>query len=345
MLLQQLRINSEWREEFPEQVPGRGWWFAGGVLVMTAVVIGGATLALRSRNPMDRAGVSAFSPASAVSASSVLQANGYVTARRQATVSPQIAGTLTDVLVDEGDHVKEGQVLAHLENATQRSSLAQAEAQLKAARALLLQSQAQLKQQYRDLVRNEELVARSLVSMQALETARTLVESQVAQVESQRRQVDLAEAAVKGAQVALDYTTVRAPFSGVVIAQPANAGEYTQPMSGGDSSHAGVATIVDMDSLDIEVDINEAYINRVQSGQPVQVVPDAYPDWTIPAHVEATIPTADRTKATVKVRIALDVKDPRILPDMGVRISFAHATADPGPGTRSSTISRAAHSS
>lgn len=290
---------------------------------------------------MDRAGVSAFSPASAVSASSVLQANGYVTARRLATVSPQIAGTLTDVLVDEGDHVKEGQVLARLESATQKASLAQAEAQLKAARALHLQSQAQLKQQYRDLVRNEELVARSLVSMQALETARTLVESQVAQVESQRRQVDLAEAAVKGAQVALDYTTVRAPFSGVVIAQPANAGEYTQP--GGDSAKAGVATIVDMDSLDIEVDINEAYINRVQPGQPVQVVPDAYPDWTIPAHVDATIPTADRTKATVKVRIALDLKDPRILPDMGVRITFlAHAAADHGSEARSSTISRKA---
>jgi multidrug resistance efflux pump len=159
--------------------------------------------------------------------------------------------------------------------------------------------------------------------MQALETARTLVETQVSQVESQRRQVDLAEATLKGARVALDQTTVRAPFSGVVIAQPAQEGEITSPMSpGGDPKGSGVATIVDMDSLEIEVDVNEAYINRVQPDQPAEAVPDAYPDWAIPAHVIATIPTADRTKATVKVRIGIDQKDPRILPDMGVRVSF-----------------------
>jgi RND family efflux transporter MFP subunit len=148
------------------------------------------------------------------------------------------------------------------------------------------------------------------------------VETQVSQVESQRRQVDLAAAAVKGAQVALSYTTVRAPFSGVVVAQPAQEGEFTQPMSPGDSTHAGIATIVDMDSLEIEVDVSEEYIHRVQPGQPAEAVPDAYPQWRIPAHVAATIPTADRTKATFKVRIAIDEKDPRILPDMGMRISF-----------------------
>jgi RND family efflux transporter MFP subunit len=156
----------------------------------------------------------------------------------------------------------------------------------------------------------------------------------VSQVESQRRQVDLAQAAVKGAQVALDYTTVRAPFSGVVIAQPAQEGEFTQPMSpGSDPKGTGVATIVDMDSLEIEVDVSEAYINRVQPDQPAQAVPDAYPEWAIPAHVIATIPTADRTKATVKVRIGIDQRDPRILPDMGVRVSFL-AQAPSAPGAR-----------
>jgi RND family efflux transporter MFP subunit len=154
-----------------------------------------------------------------------------------------------------------------------------------------------------------------------------MVETQVAQVESQRRQAELAEAAVKGARLALDYTTVRAPFAGVVIAQPAQEGELTSPMTpGGDPKGSGVATIVDMDSLVIEVDVNEGHINRVQTDQPVEAVPDAYPDWSFPAHVVAIIPTADRNKATFKVRIAIDQKDPRILPDMGVRVSFLART-------------------
>src|SRR5262249_15851205 len=156
-----------------------------------------------------------------------------------------------------------------------------------------------------------------------LETARTLVETQVSQVESQRKQVDLAEASVKGARVMLDYTTVRAPLAGVVIAQPAQEGEITSPMSpGGAPKGSGVAALVDMDSLEMEVDVNGAYLNRVQPNQPAEAVLDAYPDWTIPAHVIATIPTADRNKATVKVRIGFDQRDPRILPDMGVRVSF-----------------------
>ena len=139
----------------------------------------------------------------------------------------------------------------------------------------------------------------------------------------QRKQIELAQAALRGAQVQLDYTTVRAPFSGVVIAKAAQAGEIVSPISaGGGFTRTGVGTIVDMDSLEIEVDVNEAYINRVRAQQPAEAVLDAYPDWTIPAHVIAIIPTADRSKATVKVRVAIDQKDPRILPDMGVRVSF-----------------------
>jgi RND family efflux transporter MFP subunit len=324
MLLQQLRINPELRDEQlgPGPGPGRGWWFAGGVLVLIGVAAG-AAFTVPWGHRFEIAPATAVALGSDADSTAILQATGYVTARHQATVSAQMTGTLTEVLVDEGDHVQKGQVLARLESTAQKASLAQSEAQLQAARALHAQSKAQLKQAYRDLVRNEDLVARHLISMQALETARTLVETQVSQVESQRRQVDLAEAVVKGARVMLDYTTVRAPFSGVVIAQPAQEGEITSPMSpGADPKGSGVATIVDMDSLDIEVDVNEAYLNRVQPGQPAEAVPDAYPDWTIPAHVVATIPTADRTKATVKVRIAIDEKDPRILPDMGVRVSF-----------------------
>jgi RND family efflux transporter MFP subunit len=325
MLLQQLRINSEFRADQPE--PRRSWWLPGGALLLIGVAVG-AALTLTRGERFEVEAVTAVAPWSETGSNPILQATGYVTAKHQATVSAQVSGTLTEVLVDEGDHVKKGQVLARLESTAQKAALAQSEAQLQAALALLVQSKAQLKQDYRDLVRNEDLASRHLVSMQALETARTLVETQVSQVQSQRRQVDLAEATVKGARVMLEYTTVRAPFSGVVIAQPAQEGEITSPMSpGSDPRGSGVATIVDMDSLEIEVEVNEAYINRVRPNQPAQAVPDAYPDWAIPAHVLATIPAADRTKATVKVRLAIDQKDPRILPDMGVRISFFYQGA------------------
>jgi RND family efflux transporter MFP subunit len=264
-----------------------------------------------------------------------------VTARRQATVSAQITGTLTDVRIEEGERVEVGQVLAHLEDTAQKAALHQTQAQLEAAKALATQLEAQLAQARRDLVRNQDLVGRKLVSVQAVETAQTQVDSLAAQLESQQKQVELARAAVAGAQVQLDYTVVRAPFSGVIIAKAAQPGEIISPISaGGGFTRTGVGTIVDMDSLEIEVDVNEAYINRVRPKQPAQAVLDAYPEWTIPAHVIAIIPTADRSKATVKVRIAIDQKDPRILPDMGVRVSFLEERADSESDAAGSTVAR-----
>ncbi|MCB1575093.1 MAG: efflux RND transporter periplasmic adaptor subunit, partial [Xanthomonadales bacterium] len=169
----------------------------------------------------------------------------------------------------------------------------------------------------------EDLIERKLVSEQALENARTQVASLRAQLNSQRRTIDLAAAQLRSAQVQLDYTTVRAPFAGVIIAKAAQVGEIVSPLSaGGGFTRTGVGTIVDMDSLEIEVDVNESYINRVSPGAPAEAVLDAYQDWTIPARVIAIIPTADRGKATVKVRVGLEQKDPRILPDMGARVSF-----------------------
>jgi RND family efflux transporter MFP subunit len=172
-----------------------------------------------------------------------------------------------------------------------------------------------------------------------VEVAKTEVDALSAQLTAQQRSVDLALAQAKSAQVQLDYTTVRAPFAGVIIAKAAQVGEIVSPLSaGGGFTRTGVGTIVDMDSLEIEVDVNESYINRVTSGAPAEAVLDAYQDWTIPARVIAIIPTADRGKATVKVRVGLDQKDPRILPDMGARVSFmeeqtaATAAAEPPKG-------------
>jgi RND family efflux transporter MFP subunit len=302
---------------------GRRNWIALGGAVLLALLAGAGWLAFAGRAALAVHTATAQAIAGGAGGSSVLDATGYVTARREATVSAQITGTVAQVLIEEGDHVKEGQVIGRLEDTAQRAALAQAQAQLHSAQALLVQDQAQLAQSVRDVQRDEDLVKRNLVSQQAVEQARTQVESQQAQLESQRKQIDLAAANVRSAQVQLDYCTVRAPFDGVVIAKAAQVGEIVSPLSaGGGFTRTGIGTLVDMDSLEIEVDVNEAYINRVQPQQRVQSVLNAYPDWQIPSHVIAIIPTADRSKATVKVRIGLDVKDSRIVPDMGVRVSF-----------------------
>ena len=263
--------------------------------------------------------------------SAILQASGYVTARRMATVSAQITGTLKEVLIEEGEHVKAGQVLARLDDSALQASVAQSRAQLNSSQALATQIETQLAQARRDAQRSQDLIERQLVSRQSLEAAQTQQATIEAQLQVQRRQIAVAEAALRGAQVQLAYCTVRAPFAGVIVAKAAQAGEIISPISaGGGFTRTGVGTIVDMDSLEIEVDVNEAYINRVEPRQHAQALLDAYPAWNIPAHVVAIIPTADRNKATVKVRVALEQKDPRILPDMGVRVSFLEQLAAPG---------------
>jgi RND family efflux transporter MFP subunit len=317
-LLNQLRIDRN-RIEPPSRAP----WIIALILVVLAA--GGAIWWwMSSQQSITVSAVSAIAPSANGSGSTaVLQATGYVTARRQATVSAQITGRLSEVLIEEGEHVEADQVLARLEDTAQQATLAQARAQVAQARAQVGQIQARLEQSRRDLVRQQDLVGRKLVSKQAVEIAKTEVDAQSAQLAAQQRSVDLAVTQVNSAQVQLDYTTVRAPFSGVIIAKAAQVGEIVSPLSaGGGFTRTGVGTIVDMDSLEIEVDVNESYINRVTPGAPAEAVLDAYQDWTIPARVIAIIPTADRGKATVKVRVGLDQKDPRILPDMGARVSF-----------------------
>lgn len=259
-------------------------------------------------------------------AASVLDASGYVTARRQATVSAKVTGKVTEVRIEEGMHVEEGAVLARLDDTEARAQLALARAQLAAARSQLAEIRAQLHQAERDYVRQEELLRRQLVSAQSMDAARAQRDVLQARLESAEEQVQVAEESVSVAEVQLDNTVIRAPFSGVVVAKAAQPGEMISPISaGGGFTRTGIGTIVDMDSLEIQVDVNEAYINRVTAGQPVEATLNAYPDWRIPASVIAIIPTADRSKATVKVRIALKTKDRRIVPDMGVRVAFLEA--------------------
>ncbi len=324
-LLGQLRIDRG--TEPAGLTAGRRAWMIGGVVALIVLLGGGAWLALSTRGALPVHTALAQSLGGGGAGASVLAATGYVTARREATVSAQITGKVTAVLFDEGDHVSASQVIARLDDTAQKAALAQAQAEFQSTQAVLRQDQAQLAQYLRDVARNEDLVKRNLVSQQAVEQSRTQVDTQTALVQSQREQIELAAANVSAARVQLDYCTVRAPFSGVVIAKAAQVGEIVSPLSaGGGFTRTGIGTLVDMDSLEIEVDVNEAYINRVEPGQPVESVLNAYPDWRIPSHVIAIIPTADRSKATVKVRIGFDLRDTRIVPDMGVRVSFEEKT-------------------
>jgi len=330
-LLHELRIDRAQRDD--ESRP-RWPWIVGSVVVVLVLAGGVAAFALRGH-------AATVETSTAVAAASsndaaVLQATGYVVARRQATISAQIIGTLTEVSVDEGAHVKQGQVLARLDPTAYQAQLDSATAQYAAAQAGVVKARATLQQDRANAARMDAVVARGYVSKQDAQQANTLVDTDKAGLDAEIKQAQAAKDQVRAAQVNVDFTIIRAPFDGVVTDKAAEVGEIVSPYtSGGGGIAGGLATIVDMNSLEVDVDVNEAYISRVVPGMPVEAVLDAYPDWKIPAHVIAIIPSADKSKATVKVRIALDQKDPRIIPQMGVRVSFLEkkdANRKPLPG-------------
>jgi RND family efflux transporter MFP subunit len=228
-----------------------------------------------------------------------------------------------EVFVEEGKAVHRGQVLARLDASQVRAALAVGEAQLETARRGAAEDEARLREATLTLGRREQLVKEQVISKAELDSARAEVESLKARIAVAEQQIKVSESLVNQRKTDLADMEVRAPFDGVAITKDAQPGEMISPVSaGGGFTRTGVATIVDMTSLEIEVDVNESYINRVHAGMPIEAVLDAYPDWRIPAHVIATIPSADRQKATVKVRIGFEQLDPRILPDMGVKVSF-----------------------
>jgi HlyD family secretion protein len=259
----------------------------------------------------------------------VLNASGYVTARRQATVSSKFTGRVTEVLIEEGMQVEEGQVLARLDDSNLQPALALAEAQVESARRGASETEALLIEARLNFERTGRLVERELASEAELDRARALARSLEAQLARKQADVDVAARQVDIYRQQLEDSIIRAPFAGVVVAKNAQPGEMISPVSaGGGFTRTGIGTIVDMSSLEIEIDVNEAYINRVAPGQPVVATLDAYPDWKIPCHVIAIIPTADRQRATVEVRVGFDQLDPRILPDMGVKVAFQEAVTE-----------------
>ncbi len=253
----------------------------------------------------------------------ILNASGYITARRMATVSAEVMGLITAVNVEEGMSVKKGQILAQLDNAVATVDVNYALAQLTATKSRVARIKANLAEARRVLKRSIELSSKNFSSEADVSSARANKESLTADLNTARAEIRVAELEVARQQERLDNHTIRAPFAGVVTVKNAQPGEIVAPSSaGGGFTRTGICTIVDMDSLEIEVDVNEAFIGRVFEGQKVEANLDAYPDWTIPAIVIAVIPTADRAKATVRVRIGINVKDARILPDMGVKVAF-----------------------
>jgi len=253
----------------------------------------------------------------------LLNASGYVTPQRRATVAAKITGRVTGVFFEEGMHVHAGFVLATLDDSDLQKALASAKADRDATQANIADLQVQLKNASIGLHRAQELLAAGVQTQEALDNATMTENSLKAKIDVAQQQVVAADARIREAQQAVDNCTIRAPFDGIIVSKDAQVGEMVSPVSaGGGFTRTGIATIVDMDSNEIEVDVNENYIARVRPGQDVTAVLDAYPDWQIPCRVHMIIPTADRQKATVKVRIKFKKLDPRILPDMGVKVTF-----------------------
>jgi RND family efflux transporter MFP subunit len=317
--LDSLRIE---RQAEPEVATGTPYkWF---LIVVLLLAIGAAAWVFLRHGAIEVETTTAVGTSGGSgTGAAVLNASGYVVARRQATVAAKITGKVDEVLIEEGMHVEQGQLIAKLDDSTERPTYDLAQRQLESARINLRETEVRLGELERTLRRTEQLRADKLVSESQLDTAQSDVAATRARLEALRGEVKVAEGTVRVRAQQLDDLLVRAPFSGVVVSKDAQPGEMVSPISaGGGFTRTGIATIVDMDSREIEVDVNESFINRVHDEQKTEAVLDAYPDWVIPSHVINIVPTADRQKATVRVRIGFDTLDARILPDMGVKVCF-----------------------
>lgn len=306
-----------------EERSGPGWKLWVSLLVVLLAIAGGVWAWLSIPRAVEVRTATARAVSAGGAGGAVLDASGYVTARRQATVSSKVTGKVTEIHVEEGMAVQQGQVLARLDDSMVRRQLALTEAQASSARRNLQETEVRLREARLNQKRLRDLLDKGIATQAQVDTADAEVDSIAARLEAQRQEVEVAERQIALQRQSLDDTVIRAPFTGVAISKDAQPGEMISPVSaGGGFTRTGICTLVDMGSLEIEVDVNEAYINRVRNGQRAVAVLDAYPDWQIPARVITTVPAADRQKATVKVRLGFDQLDPRILPDMGVKVSF-----------------------
>jgi RND family efflux transporter MFP subunit len=321
-LLNQLRID---RSEPPSSEGGHAKWWATGIAV--AIVAGsGIWYLLRPSGVLISTAVAqpaASGASAAIGGASLLDASGYIVARRRATVSSKVTGKVVEVRLEEGQRVEAGEIIARLDDSNWKAALAQSNAQLQQAQANLASAQTAFDDAKPIFERNEQQKTAAVISLQSYDEAKAQYNVARNNLLIAQSALEAAHAGVTVAQRSLDDTVIRAPFSGIVTEKAAQPGEMVSPVSaGGGFTRTGIGTIVDMDSLEVEVDVSENFINRVRPQQPAVIKLNAYPDWEIPGSVIAMIPTADRAKATVKVRIAIKQKDPRIIPEMGARVSF-----------------------
>jgi RND family efflux transporter MFP subunit len=323
-------------------------WVWGILAVVFLGLVGAAASAFRNRK-VEVEVAAASRPASGPTG--VLNASGYVTPRRRATIAAKITGRVTAVYFDEGTRVTENQLLATLDDSDARRSLESAKADRDSSQAAITDFEVQLRNAEIELRRTQQLVKDGVSTQQALDSATMTADSLRARIALAKQQVLAAVARINEAQQAVDNCTIRAPFAGIVVSKDAQVGEMVSPVSaGGGFTRTGIATVVDLHSNEFEVDVSESYIAKVFQDQPVNAVLDAYPDWVIPGKVRTVIPTADRQKATVKVRISLTdpadpnhvklydpAKDLRILPDMGVKVTFLEQDPKQGLKTQKSS--------
>ena len=323
-LLDQLRID---RGKLPQAGSRSPVWWVAGAVVLVVIAIGGWLILSRPGGIPVRAAVAkpvaSDASAGAATGASMLDASGYVVARRQATVSSKVTGKVVEISIEEGQRVEKDQVLARLDDSNARAAVDYARAQMQQTEVSLAAARTAFEDARPIHQRNADLVGKGYVSQTEFENSRASYDASESGLRIATRGLEVGRASLAVAQRALDDTVVRAPFAGIVTVKAAQPGEIVSPISaGGGFTRTGIGTVVDMDSLEVEVDVSENFISRVHSGQPATIKLNAYPDWAIPGEIIAVIPTADRAKATVKVRVAFKDKDPRVLPQMGARVSF-----------------------
>jgi len=314
------------RIERPPQPAGSARSFPWGVSALALLLFAGAAgwWTLRPKPIAVRVAVAREVTSGAVDRT-VLNASGYIVARREATVSSKVMGKVNEIAVEEGMRVQQNQVLARLDDTNAQASLALARAQLAAAGAALEETRVRVREAEQEFERQSALKKTSVVAQSDFDRAEAGSLAWRARLAHQQSELKVAEGNVAIWLQQVEDTVIRAPFTGIVTSKNAQPGEMISPMSSGGFTRTGICTVVDMQSLEVEVDVNESYINRVTPGQPVEATLDAYPDWKIPCKVIAIIPTADRQKSTVKVRVGFDQLDPRILPQMAVKVAFRDA--------------------
>jgi RND family efflux transporter MFP subunit len=331
-LINQLKIDR------PAEIESERRWPIWAAIVAVVVVVAGVAVwwFLPRGIPVGVATAAAAPADTVVGPGTILDASGYVVARRQATVSSKLTGKVVEVSIEEGQRVARDEVIARLDDTNARAAVEQARAQRAQAEASLTAARVAFDNAIPTFQRNEQQLAKAVISAQTFDTAKAAYDAARTGVDVAQRAVGVAAATLAATERNLEDTVVRAPFAGIVTVKAAQPGEMVSPVSaGGGFTRTGIGTIVDMDSLEIEVDVSENFINRVHADQPVTAKLNAYPDWSIPAHVIAIIPTADRAKATVKVRVGFDQRDDRILPEMGVRVAFLDGDKNEPPAESS----------